>query len=168
MSDAGETCLSFLVRQTWLKMRAVMDAALAEHGLSVAQYATLLVLEERPGISVADVARAVASTRQAANELVAGMERVRLVERRPHPGDRRGQEIHLSALGRRRLGAARPAVHAREGELETDLSAEQRAMLREWLTRMALADRDPPAGNSGARGDGQGGGEPTTWRSSAR
>jgi len=42
-------------------------------------------LEEQPGASVADVARAVASTRQSASELVAGMERARLAE--PHgPG----------------------------------------------------------------------------------
>jgi DNA-binding MarR family transcriptional regulator len=141
MSDTDEICLSFLVRQTWLNLRAVMQDALAEHMLSVAQYATLLVLEEHPGASVADVARAVASTRQSANELLAGMEQARLVERRPHPRDRRIQEVHLTTLGKRRLAAARPAVHARETELETDFSAEQRATVREWLTRLAQTVR---------------------------
>ncbi|KAB2350305.1 MarR family winged helix-turn-helix transcriptional regulator [Actinomadura rudentiformis] len=138
MSD-DEICLSFLVRQAWLNMRSVMDDALAAHGLSVAQYATLLVLDEQPGASVADVARAVASARQSANELLAGMERAGMVERRPHPKDRRIQEIHLTALGRTRLEAARPSVHSKENDLEADFNAEQRATVREWLARMAKA-----------------------------
>ncbi|MCA2229589.1 MarR family winged helix-turn-helix transcriptional regulator [Nonomuraea aurantiaca] len=137
-----EICLSFLVRQAWLNMRSVMDSALATHDLSVAQYATLLVLDEQPGASVADVARAVASTRQSANELLAGMERATMVERHPHPQDRRSQKIHLTALGRSRLEAARPVVHARESELEVGFDAGERAMVREWLARMARAGHD--------------------------
>jgi DNA-binding MarR family transcriptional regulator len=142
MDDADEICLSFLVRQTWLNLRTVMQDALAEHKLSVAQYATLLVLDEQPGASVADVARAVASTRQSANELLAGMEQAGLVERRPHPRDRRVQEVHLTALGRRRLAAARPAIHTRETALENEFSAEQRTVVREWLACMARAVRE--------------------------
>jgi DNA-binding MarR family transcriptional regulator len=136
-----EICLSFLVRQAWLNMRAVMDDALAAHDLSVAQYATLLVLDEQPGASVADMARAVASTRQSANELLAGMERAGLVERRPHPQDRRTQEVHLTALGRGRLAAARPSVRAREADLEAGFDVGGRAVAREWLARMAQAGR---------------------------
>ncbi|MFI0446788.1 MarR family winged helix-turn-helix transcriptional regulator [Actinomadura sp. 6N118] len=141
MSD-DEICLSFLVRQAWLNMRSVMDGALAAHDLSVAQYATLLVLEEQPGASVADVARAVASARQSANEMLTGMERAGMVERRPHPQDRRSQEIHLTALGRGRLEAARPSVHAQENELEVGFDAAQRATVRDWLARMAKAGHD--------------------------
>lgn len=141
MSDE-EICLSFLVRQAWLNMRSVMDGALAAHDLSVAQYATLLVLDEQPGASVADVARAVASARQSANELLTGMERAGMVERHPHPQDRRSQKVHLTALGRRRLEAARPSVHAQENELEAGFDAAQRATVREWLARMAKAGHD--------------------------
>ncbi|WP_067833001.1 MarR family winged helix-turn-helix transcriptional regulator [Actinomadura kijaniata] len=137
--NADDVCLSFLVRQAWLNMRSVVDDALAAHDLSVAQYATLLVLDEQPGASVAEVARAVASARQSANELLAGMERAGLVERRPHPQDRRSQKIQLTALGRARLEAARPSVHARESELEAGFDQAQRAVVREWLARMAKA-----------------------------
>jgi DNA-binding MarR family transcriptional regulator len=137
MGAANEICLSFLVRQAWLTMRSAVEDALAEHELSVAQYATLLVLEEQPGASISDVARAVASTRQSANELVAGMERIDLVERRPHPQDRRSQEIRLTSTGRDRLTAARPIVHAAEQALERDLGDDTRAAARAWLTRIA-------------------------------
>ena len=139
MGAETEICLSFLVRQAWLTMRSAVEDALAEHELSVAQYATLLVLEEQPGASISDVARAVASTRQSANELVAGMERIDLVERRPHPQDRRSQEIRLTSTGQGRLTAARPVVHAAEQALEGDLSDDTRASARAWLTRIAEA-----------------------------
>ncbi|MBG0566985.1 MarR family winged helix-turn-helix transcriptional regulator [Actinoplanes aureus] len=141
--DDSEICLSFLVRQAWLNMRSAVDDALAPHGLSVAQYATLLVLDEQPGASIADVARVVASTRQSANELLAGMERAGLVERRPHSRDRRTQELNLTALGRQRLKAAKPSVHAREGELEAALDARERAAARTWLAHMARAGHLP-------------------------
>ena len=137
--DDAEICLSFLVRQAWLNMRSVMDGALAAHDLSVAQYATLLVLDEQPGASVADVARAVASSRQSANELLAGMQRAGLVERRPHPQDRRTQELRLTDLGRQRLETASPSVHDRESRLEDGFDAAERAVVRRWLAHMAKA-----------------------------
>jgi DNA-binding MarR family transcriptional regulator len=134
-----EICLSFLVRQAWLTMRSAIEDALVEYELSVAQYATMLVLDEQPGASVSDVARAVASTRQAANQLISGMQRAGLVERRPHPNDRRSQEIRLTAVGQERLAAARPVVHARENSLEGDLGHDARVAARAWLARMAEA-----------------------------
>lgn len=138
-ADRGDTtsadvCLTFLVRQTWLSMRSAMDAALAEHGLSAAQYATLIVLDDQPGISTAEVARTVATTRQSANELVAGLVQDGLVERRPHPRDGRSQQLRLTDPGRRRLAAARPAVSAREQQLEAGLTEEERLAARAWLT----------------------------------
>jgi DNA-binding MarR family transcriptional regulator len=60
----------------------------------------------------------VGTTRQSANELIAGMERAGLVERRPNPQDRRTQQVHLTPGGERRLAAANPAVRKVEEELE--------------------------------------------------
>jgi len=135
-TSGTNVCLTFLVRQTWLSMRSAMDATLAEHQLSVAQYATLIVLDDQPGISTADVARVVATTRQSANELVAGLVQEGLVERRPHPRDGRTQQLLLTDSGRGRLGAARPAASAREQQMEAGLTEEQRRAARAWLAKM--------------------------------
>src|SRR5688500_1406039 len=51
-----ESCSTFLVRHAWLSLRGVVAEALVEHDLSVAQFASLLLLRESPGMSVADVA----------------------------------------------------------------------------------------------------------------
>ena len=130
-------CLSFLVRHAWLSMRTMVAGALAEHGLSVAQYGTLILVFEEPGATVAEVARKVGSARQSANEMLAGLERAGLVERRSHPKDRRAQQIFLTAAGLERLDAATPSVQAVEAQLESDFSLADRQAVRTWLTRMA-------------------------------
>lgn len=134
-----EACLSFLVRHAWLSMRAVVAEALATHDLSVAQFASLLILDEAPGLTVADIGRKVSSTRQAANEMLAGLERAGLLERRAHPTDRRAQQVFLTSAGHDRLKAAAPAVTAVEARLEEGFSEAERAVVRRWLTTMTLA-----------------------------
>jgi DNA-binding MarR family transcriptional regulator len=137
VSEFLDGSLSFQVRQAWLSMRSAIEAELRVHGLSVAQYATLIIVEDHPGCSNADVGRAVSSSRQSANELLVGMERDGLIMRGPHPSDRRTQQISLTELGRRRLEEARPAVTRREGELESAFTDDQREVVRAWLARMA-------------------------------
>lgn len=131
-----ELCLSFLVRHAWLNMRLAVDSALAELDLSVAQYAGLFVLGQQADITIADLARAMSSTRQSANELLAGLSEQGLVERRQHPTDRRSQLVSLTPAGRERLAAARPLVSRRERELEAGFTPKERAMARQWLQRM--------------------------------
>ena len=129
-------CSTFLVRHAWLALRGVVAEALVQHDLSVAQFASLLILDEAPGMSVADVARKVSTARQSANEMLAGLERAGLVERRPHPSDRRSQQIYLTDAGRRRLSEAMPTVQAVEARLAAGFTAEELAVVNAWLERM--------------------------------
>ncbi|TDU90242.1 DNA-binding MarR family transcriptional regulator [Kribbella voronezhensis] len=130
------SCVTFLVRHAWLSMRSAVAAALAEHELSVPQYGTLLILSDQPGCTIAEIGRKVGTARQSANELITGMERAGLIERQANPNDRRSQLVHLTAGGKSRLAAARPAVRAVEQELEADFSAADREAARAWLQRM--------------------------------
>jgi DNA-binding MarR family transcriptional regulator len=138
--DPGtEWCLSFLVRHAWLSMRGAVAEALDGHDLSVAQFASLLILHESPGLTVAEIGRRVSSTRQAANEMLAGLERAGLLERRAHPTDRRAQQVFLTPAGHERLRAAGPAVTAVEARLEEGFTDAERAVVRRWLTTMTSA-----------------------------
>ena len=132
-------CVTFLVRHAWLSMRSVLAEALDEHGLSVQQYGTLLCVREEPGLTVADVGRVVGTTRQSANELLTGMERAGLVERRPNPKDRRTQQVHLTEAGAGKLAEATPAIRKVEDELEASFSKTDRATARAWLAHMVTA-----------------------------
>ncbi|GAA1506628.1 hypothetical protein GCM10009827_020540 [Dactylosporangium maewongense] len=137
--STDEACSTFLVRHAWLSLRGVVAEALVEHDLSVAQFASLLLLRESPGMSVADVARKVSTARQSANEMLGGLERAGLVERRQHPTDRRSQQIMLTPLGLERLEAALPTVQAVEARLSAGFSEADLAVVSTWLHRMAGA-----------------------------
>ncbi|NIK55844.1 MarR family winged helix-turn-helix transcriptional regulator [Kribbella shirazensis] len=140
MDPNDETgCVTFLVRHAWLSMRSALAVALDEHGLSVQQYGTLLCVREEPGLTVAEVGRMVGTTRQSANELITGMERAGLVERRPNPKDRRTQQVHLTPGGERRLAEAGPAIRKVEDDLEAAFSKTDRATARAWLAHMVTA-----------------------------
>jgi DNA-binding MarR family transcriptional regulator len=134
--------LAFLVRNTWLGMRTAIGAVLKEYGISTPQYATLMLVQDNPGLSNADIGRMVSSSRQSANEMLAGLERDGLIERLPHPSDRRTQQIQITEAGRERLALARVAVARREAELEAGFTAEQRAAVRDWMDGIAQACSD--------------------------
>jgi DNA-binding MarR family transcriptional regulator len=137
-----DQCSTFLVRHAWLSLRSVVAEALVAHDLSVAQFASLLMLEQSPGLSVADVARKVSTARQSANEMLAGLERAGLVERRQHPTDRRAQQIFLTPAGSDRLAAAAPTVRAVESRLAAGFSEADLKVVHAWLSRMAAASAD--------------------------
>ncbi|BCJ51385.1 hypothetical protein Asp14428_28600 [Actinoplanes sp. NBRC 14428] len=135
MTNLGP-CSTFLVRHAWLSLRGAVSEELTRHDLSVAQFASLLMLEEKPGLTVADVAREVSTARQSANEMLAGLETAGLVERRPHPSDRRSQQVFLTDAGRQRLTEALPSVQAVEARLSAGFTAEELAVVNAWLHRM--------------------------------
>jgi len=134
----------YLLRQTWRVLLGAMEAALREHGISGAQYGALSVLARDPGISSADLARAINTTPQAMTGVVAALEREGLVVRAPHPTHGRIITLELTAAGRRRLEAANPAVRRLEAVLEEGLSAEEVTAIKEWLVAAArrLGDSD--------------------------
>jgi DNA-binding MarR family transcriptional regulator len=141
----SDEVLSFLVRHAWLGMRAAIEDELRRFDLTVPQFATLLMLGDRPGMSPSEVARACGSTRQAANQMVAALERDGLVTRSQHPTDRRTHALELTDPGRARLALARPAVHRREDQLEAAIPAHHRTAARQWMAAVATvcATRDP-------------------------
>ncbi|MFF3396201.1 MarR family winged helix-turn-helix transcriptional regulator [Streptomyces sp. NPDC002669] len=131
--------LTFLVRRAWLNMRSAIAGELTEFGLTTSQYATLLMAEAQPGMSASDIAREVASSRQAANEMLIGLEQEGLIERRPNPSDRRSQQIFVTESGRAHLTDARKAVDRCEAELEAPFTPKERAAIREWLEGISRA-----------------------------
>ena len=129
--------IGYLLVQAWHAVIAAMDTALRPHGLTPPQYGVLSVLARNPGLSGADLARAVNTTPQAANEVLATLERKRLIERRPHPTHGRILQATLTDEGQRRLQAANPAVRALEAAIEDRFTADQIATVKTWLVEAA-------------------------------
>lgn len=70
-----------------------------------------------------------------------------LVERRPHPSDRRAHALHVTELGRVTLAQGRKLARQAQDELLAPLDAEEREQLHDLLLRLALASTqaDKPA-----------------------
>jgi len=137
--------IGYLLRQTIHSFNGAMEAGLREHGLTSPQFGALFVLEAEPGLSGADVARAMGTTPQAANVLVAGMEREGLVHREPHPTHGRILEIYATEEGLRRFKAARPFIRGLETTMCEGFDARQLATVRRWLVHAARAMSTTPS-----------------------
>src|SRR6266704_967200 len=125
--------IGFLLVQARHALTAAMGAALRPHGLTHPQHGVLSVLARDPGLSGADLARATDITPQAANEVLATLERKHLIERRPHPTHGRILQATLTDEGQRRLEAADPAMRGLRRAIERDFPPEDIATVKAWL-----------------------------------
>lgn len=129
--------IGFLLRQAWRVLLGAVEVALRPHGLTPPQYGVLTVLAREPGASGADLARAVHTTPQAMNGVLATLERQGLVERHPHPTHGRILQATLTSEGQRRLDAANPSIRALERATEQDLTPDEIATVKTWLVTTA-------------------------------
>lgn len=127
----------YLLRQAWRALESAMEIALRPHGLNPPQYGVLTVLAREPGASGADLARAVHTTPQAINGVLATLERQALIKRLPHPTHGRILQATLTSEGQRRLKAANPSIRALERATERDFSEDELATIRTWLVTTA-------------------------------
>jgi DNA-binding MarR family transcriptional regulator len=130
--------IGFLLVQAHHAFAAAMDVALRPARLSRAQFGTLSVVVRQPGLSAADLARAVMLTPQAVNLLVTSLEREGLVERRPHPSHGRILEIHPTREGIRRLNRAYPVVIELEDRISAGLGERELTTVKRWLVQAAV------------------------------
>jgi DNA-binding MarR family transcriptional regulator len=129
--------IGFLLRQTWQMLSGALEMALGPHGLTPAQYGVLSVLAREPGASGADLARALSTTPQAVNGVLATLEREALIERRPHPTHGRILQATLTSEGQRRLEAANPSVRSLERGMERGLTSDEIVTVKTWLVEAA-------------------------------
>ena len=102
------------------------------------QYAVLLVLEQRPGVSQRELGDELDLDRSTIAELAARMVRNGLVERISDPQDKRRNTLFLTATGRALLAELKPRVGNVERVLTQQLSAAERDTLRQLIERLLI------------------------------
>ena len=134
--------VSYLVGRLDRLLRRRLGDALAVHGLSLPEYTTLSVLSARSGLSNAQLARRSLITPQAANEVLARLERRKLLRRLDDPDHGRIRPAQLTAAGHRLLAKADADVDAVERKMLAGLTGAERRALREALDSVVrgLAD----------------------------
>ena len=116
-----------------------LHARIRPLGLAPAQFMTLLELWAEDGLTQTQlVARLDVEQATMANTLKR-MERDGLVERRPHPQDRRAQQVWLSDKGRALEGPATQAAAAQNEAALAPLSPQERGQLLDLSRRLIAA-----------------------------
>ena len=131
--------IGYLLRQTIHAFDTAMENGLRSYGLTSPQFGALFVLAAEPGLSAADLARAMGTTPQAANVLVTGMTQSGLVERTPHPTHGRILEIYPTDEGTRRFNAALPFIRRLETTMSKSLNETELMIVKRWLVESARA-----------------------------
>ena len=130
--------LPYLVHRTaGVLARSWLDV-LRGHGMTVARWQVLSILQEYDGSRVGELARMAAVEQPVMSRVVDQMERDGLVQRRPSPADARVTEVWLSRSGRRVFTTLLPeAERWVDGALAGIDAATVRAVSAALLTVMA-------------------------------
>ncbi|OZE12261.1 hypothetical protein CH249_05035 [Rhodococcus sp. 05-2255-3B1] len=131
-----DSSIGLALKRATSALRSAMDDALSELDITVSQYSSLEHLAHTPGLSNAELARAVFVSRQATHQLLAGLTREGLVE---IEGTGRDQRLYVTATGRERLRQASAAVAAVEQAMIASLSKGERKVLHRNLVACAEA-----------------------------
>jgi DNA-binding MarR family transcriptional regulator len=130
------------------------DVFAAEMGgldLTPRQFAVLLTVAQREGLSQTDLVEVTGIDRSTLADIVRRMLKKGLLQRRRTREDARAYAVKLTDEGLRVLAAARPKVEAVDARIVATLSAEQRTTLVEDL-RTIVASLQAKADESGRRG----------------
>ena len=100
-------------------------------------------LGHEDGLRVTQLAERTSMTAQSMGELVDDLERLRYVERRPDPADRRTKPVFLTARVAAAVAASFEAVQGQEREIEARLGSARYRALRETLGILAEFGIDP-------------------------
>jgi DNA-binding MarR family transcriptional regulator len=152
-STAVTSHVGYILKQAQHGLRTRMDQSLRALGLSTAQFALLVALQEVKVASGAELARRCFVTPQTVTGLIGGLVQAGLIVRSPSSRHGRVIEARLTSAGRSVLGRARRIVYAIEEEMLADLSEPDRAalgrMLRLCALRLGVRSAELDSENSG-------------------
>lgn len=121
------------------RWRQALDARLSASGLSDATWAPLMHLHELGSdndVSQSALAAAVGLDGSSLVRLLDILVERGLIERRPHPEDRRVKLVHLTPAGRRTVAALRKQLQAIESELLADIGEQDAQTLLRAFERI--------------------------------
>jgi DNA-binding MarR family transcriptional regulator len=144
-ADSIETCLAFLDATT--EVYAALNSYFERYGLSGGKFTVLMQLyTAKQGIPPSEFAERANVTRATITGLLDGLERDGLIQRQPHPSDRRMLTVHLTERGSELMQNILPEHFCRTKILMDTLTVSEKRNLVKLLDKLrsgasALSDR---------------------------
>lgn len=129
--------LGSYVKRAEQALQTAKNAALKPAGVTVAQYAALLFLDENPGISAAALARLCGVTPPTMNTVLTNLQDRGLIERTPHAWHKNILETRLTEAGAAVMRDADARAVRVERAVAAGFTDAERATLQDLLTRCA-------------------------------
>jgi DNA-binding MarR family transcriptional regulator len=129
----------YLIRRLHQIHIALFSEECDRFGVTPVQYSVMTVLLDEPGLDQATVAQRVGIDRANATDVLARLERKRLLARRADAGDARYKRCFLTASGRALVSRMRPAIARAHARTVAPLPARERPRLMRMLRRLVDA-----------------------------
>ena len=129
--------IGYVVRRTQLAIFKDFIKTLAPVDIRPAQYSVLIVIGRNPGLTQAELGRALAIKRANLVGMLNELERRKLARRVASPSDRRSHALHLTANGRQMLERFHALALEHEKRATRALDAAEKRLLLELLARVA-------------------------------
>lgn len=132
-SDHHDRDLTFLLLRAGKLTRDLVRQEMADIGLQRAQGPCLGAIGHHEGIAQVDLARHLNITPATLTNILHGLERLGLIERRKHPEDERKSCVYLTPTGRETFQRGHDRLRAINAELTREFGPEVQAQLAEHL-----------------------------------
>jgi DNA-binding MarR family transcriptional regulator len=129
--------LGYRLRRAQVAVFADFAQTMAEFDLTPGQFGTLALIAANPGLSQTALGIALGIDRSSVVPLIDKLEGRRLVERAPHPRDRRSHALRLTDDGAALFEGARAAVARHEAHIFAPLDPAERETLARLLDRVS-------------------------------
>jgi DNA-binding MarR family transcriptional regulator len=147
----GPRGVGFLLAQIGAHAASKFGERLEALKLTPPQAGILGVLDRESGLSQQALADLLGMFPSRLVSVLDDMQRAGLVERRPHPSDRRVSALHLTASGKKTLQTVGRVAKQHEAELCAALNPEERETLETFLAKIAQEQKLRPGIHPGYR-----------------
>jgi DNA-binding MarR family transcriptional regulator len=135
-ADRAPSSLGFLLSQVGIYASRRFAQRIAALDIHPPLFRVLNVVDAAEGQSQQAIGDAIQAPASRMVAIVDELEQRSLIERRPHPGDRRVHALHLTAEGRKVLAKGRKIAMEHEEELTRGMSAADRKELIALLRKL--------------------------------
>lgn len=131
-----ESLLGYNARRAALAVIGVFLQRMAPFGLRPVDFSVLTLIAHNPGITSRQLCAALDILPPNLVGMIKSLDKRGLIERRPHPTDRRAQGLHLSPGGKKLQKEAQATATKLERDVANRLSEEELERLKELLQRV--------------------------------
>lgn len=107
-------------------------------------FASLILVKENPGTSQSVISTVLGIAKSGAMTLIDKLETLELVERRPHPTNRRSKALFLTKIGEQKIQVLEQAVQRHDLNASRNLSQTERKTLLQLLRKLDAPKPETP------------------------